>query len=165
MTNAELIAKIKAEIERLIEESDFDESANLYSLLSFLDTLESEKPVPNGLEEAAEEYAYRGIPEEIKPYVKHIAEQIIKNFIAGAKWQADNAPLLEDTVIWNDGFKTGREVGERDMKEQMMKEAVEADVMLTLHDKTGDVSLHTGYLPKELGIKCDDKVKIIIVKE
>jgi hypothetical protein len=49
--------------------------------------------------------------------------------------------------------------------EQMMQKAVKADVMLTLHDKTGDVSLHTGYLPKELGIKCDDKVKIIIVKE
>lgn len=50
-------------------------------------------------------------------------------------------------------------------REQMMKEAVDADVMLTLHDKTGDISLHTGYLPKELGIKCDDKVRIIIVKE
>lgn len=49
--------------------------------------------------------------------------------------------------------------------DKMMKDAVKADIMLTLHDKTGDVSLHTGYLPKELGIKCDDKVKIIIVKE
>ena len=34
--------KIRAEIERRIEASDFDESANLYGLLSFLDTLESE---------------------------------------------------------------------------------------------------------------------------
>lgn len=34
---------IRAEIERLIEESDFDESANLYSLLSFLSTLEESK--------------------------------------------------------------------------------------------------------------------------
>lgn len=59
------------------------------------------------------------------------------------------------------GFKAGAEWD----REQMMKKAVEADVMLTLHDKTGDVSLHTGYLPKELGIKCDDKVRIIIVKE
>ena len=55
--------------------------------------------------------------------------------------------------------------GAKWQKERMMKEAVEADVMLTLHDKTGDISLHTGYLPKELGIKCDDKVRIIIVKE
>lgn len=42
MTN-ELIPKIRSEIERLIEESGFDESANLYSLLSFLDSLEPEK--------------------------------------------------------------------------------------------------------------------------
>lgn len=62
-------------------------------------------------------------------------------------------------------FDAGIKEGYRRCREQMMKEAVDADVMLTLHDKTGDVSLHTGYLPKELGIKCDDKVKIIIVKE
>ena len=58
-------------------------------------------------------------------------------------------------------FKAGAEW----QKEQMMKEAVEADIMLTLHDKTGDISLHTGYLPQKLGIKCSDKVRIIIVKE
>ena len=62
-------------------------------------------------------------------------------------------------------FDAGIKEGYRRCREQMMKEAVDADVMLTLHDKTGDVSLHTGYLPKELGIKCDDKVKSIIVKE
>ena len=38
-----IIEKIRAEIERLIEESDFDESANLYSLLSFLSALEKEE--------------------------------------------------------------------------------------------------------------------------
>ena len=42
MTNEELIAKIREEVERLIEESDFDESANLYGLLSFLSTLEEQ---------------------------------------------------------------------------------------------------------------------------
>ena len=55
--------------------------------------------------------------------------------------------------------------GAKWQKEQMMKEAVDTDVMLIPHDKAGDVSLHTGYLPKELGIKCDDKVRVIIVKE
>ena len=62
-------------------------------------------------------------------------------------------------------FDVGIKEGYRRCREEMMKGAVDADIMLTLHDKTGDVSLHTGYLPKELGIKCDDKVKIIIVKE
>ena len=39
------------------------------------------------LKEAAEEYAYRGIPDEIKQSVKPIADEIIKQFIAGAEWQ------------------------------------------------------------------------------
>ena len=62
-------------------------------------------------------------------------------------------------------FDAGIKEGYRRCREEMMKKAVDADIMLTLHDKTGDVSLHTGYLPKELGIKCDDKVRIIIIKE
>ena len=62
-------------------------------------------------------------------------------------------------------FDAGIKEGYRRCMEQMMKEAVDADVELILHDKTGDVRLHTGYLPKELGIKCDDKVRVIIVKE
>ena len=49
------------------------------------------------LEEAAEEYAYKGIPEGMKVELKPIADEIIKNFIAGASW----------------------------MREQMMKEAVD----------------------------------------
>ena len=74
---------------------------------------------------------------------------------------------LSDAVIdeMGDELLKMAQFGAKWQKEQMMKEAVDADVMLTLHDKTGDISLHTGYLPKELGIKCDDKVRIIIVKE
>lgn len=62
-------------------------------------------------------------------------------------------------------FDAGIKEGYRRCREQMLQEAVDADVELILHDKTGDVRLHTGYLPKELGIKCDDKVRVIIVKE
>ena len=76
------------------------------------------------------------------------------------------------TITTSDGVsvefldeKLSFQEGAKWQKGQMMKEAVKADVMLTLHDKTGDISLHTGYLPKELGIKCDDKVRIIIIKE
>lgn len=70
---------------------------------------------------------------------------------------------IGDTI--DKSFDAGIKEGYRRCREQMIQEAIDADVMLTLHNKTGDVSLHTGYLPKELGIKCDDKVKIIIVKE
>ena len=82
------------------------------------------------LKEAAEEYAYRGIPDEIKQNVKPIADEIIKQFIAGAEWQ----------------------------KEQMMKEAVESEVVIT----------SGGILLRDLRIEdfdYEDKVKIIIVKQ
>jgi len=55
--------------------------------------------------------------------------------------------------------------GMRVMKDQMMKEAVEGFVGLHLHDKRGDVTVNSGYLPKELGIRPEDKVKLIVIKE
>lgn len=82
------------------------------------------------------------------------------SFIAGAEWMLEQCDKdLSEKIA------AAYQLGLADKEKQMMSEAVDADVKLTLHDKTGDVSLYTGYLPKELGIKCDDKVRIIIVKE
>lgn len=114
-------------------------------ILKKIDSLQQEQPEQpdESLEEAAHLFSESPEPLYSPGHRFHwdddalFGKQIEASFIAGAKWQ----------------------------KEQMMKEAVDADVKLTLHDKTGDISLHTGYLPKELGIKCDDKVRIIIVKE
>lgn len=118
---------------------------------------ESEKPVPADLEEAADKFAVF--------YDQGTCDGVAQDcFIAGAKWQAEK-DARDMYMSDNRHFEKVYQLGKKDMKEQMMKDAVDADVMLTLHDKTGDISLHTGYLPKELGIKCDDKVKIIIVKE
>lgn len=50
-------------------------------------------------------------------------------------------------------------------KRKMMQGAVEGFVGVHLHDKRADVTVNSGYLPKEMGIKGDSKVKIIIVKE
>jgi hypothetical protein len=80
-------------------------------------------------------------------------------------WYCSALKELNETGTGCDGVAAAFIAGAKWQKEQMMKDAVDADVMLTLHDKTGDISLHTGYLPKELGIKCDDKVRMIIVKE
>lgn len=62
MTNAELIQAIRKEIERLkgfYNPNDFYDQAYLESLAdveSFLDTLESEKPIQDELEEEIQEY-------------------------------------------------------------------------------------------------------------
>ena len=64
MTNAELIAKIRAEIERRITDNTFGAKLELIDILAWLDTLESEKPVPADLEEAAREFAKDAYPDK-----------------------------------------------------------------------------------------------------
>lgn len=101
MTNEELIAKINAEIERL---KGYYRITNPYdkrairvceNLISFLSTLEPEKPVPADLEEAAEEYLQR-----VKAgFLRTLEHPTAKDcFIHGAKW--DREQMLKDAVKW-----------------------------------------------------------------
>lgn len=144
MTSSEFLTKIKAEIERQQKENvNYDENGGFASYCdsSAWSALDSILTFVSGLEES-EKPMQEGLEEEISRYLREECSN-------------DDEPSISDTARHFAQWQ----------KEQMMKEAVKADVMLTLHDKTGDISLHTGYLPKELGIKCDDKVRIIIVKE
>ena len=82
MTNAELIAKIKAEIERRIEELNKDKyisidaqvcrTSELNYLLRFLSTLESEKPTD--LEEEINRYLHEECSDDDEPGIHEIAE-------------------------------------------------------------------------------------------
>ena len=90
MTNAELIAKIKAEIERLKDEnkkikcpanerycSGYDDA--FYDLLSFLSTLESEKPMnQKELEREIERCLWQlsddPSNEELRMFARHFAQ-------------------------------------------------------------------------------------------
>ena len=223
MTNAELLAKLKAEIERLkpklrkIGGKDAtmttDQVRNKFNaLLSFLSTLESEKPmnqegleeeykdyvendpvysklvnrnaglgiarhfyelgctrtaekfddieynrqraeesVPNDLEEAAEEYS--------KDYESGPNRIAINAFIAGAKWQAEQ-DTRDMYMSDNRHFQKVYELGKKDMKEQMMKEAVEGEIT---KDNRGNNVVRSGVFNN--GFEMGDKVRIIIVKE
>lgn len=97
----------------------------------------------NGLEEAAEKYAYGSMPDEMKSYVKPVGDEVIKNFIAGAKWQKEQS-LIESHKAWMDhkssminqiekakwqGYDKGLADGTVLGKEQMMKDAVEGVVV------------------------------------
>lgn len=134
------------------------DAANKYDEIEYNRQRAEEESLGKTLDEAAEGHVKNKyclaklLGAEIK--------EAVNDFIAGAKWQEEKdqeiIKLAEDHA-----FLAGADW----QKAKMMKEAVEADVKLTLHDKTGDISLHTGYLPKELGIKWNDKVRIIIVKE
>ena len=91
-----IIEQIKTEIERL---ENYYTSVEWYveALLSFLSTIDSEKPVPNDLEEAADEYAnkhYSEWDESWDDYNGHNVEpendklELMDAFIAGAKWMS-----------------------------------------------------------------------------
>ena len=84
-------------------------------------------------------------------------EEAAKKFV-GYDMDCDE---LRDYEIGIATFKAGAEW----QKKQMMKGAVEGFVGVHLHDKRADVTVNTGYLPKEMGIRGDSKVRVIIVKE
>lgn len=82
--------------------------------------------------------------------------ELIDAFIAGAKWQAEHAPLPEDTVL----FQKGVEEGRRLEMEDIMKDAVEG----TVHNFSS-YKPHPTVLVDANGFNQGDKVRIIIVKE
>lgn len=96
-----------------------------------------ESKISDDLEEAAKEYAYTGIPDEMKCIVEPVAEQIIKNFIAGAEWR----------------------------KEQMMKNAISCKVFWYDGLKLGYTQEQQDNVLEKIGADVDDNVQIIILKE
>ena len=152
MTNAELITKIKARIERLKATNPGEynyQNAEGYvwaldDVLSFLSTLESEKPM--------------NLEEEIKRFVAKYGyergEDILLIAIVArhfAQWGADHTPLPEDTVIYNKGVEEGKRL--------MMEEAVEG-----LYQNTPFPTICLDDC-KDYNFKDNQKVRIIIVKE
>ena len=157
-----IIKEIRAGVKRLIDqnaekpkgnevESDVYEYA-LCDVLSIIDEVEKEHPVPADVNEVAEITHDEGV-ELVDEYLHYLAtglkegwerpigpkwmmEFAKKRFLAGAEWRLD----------------------------KLMKESVEGFVGVHLHDKTADVTVNTAYLPKSMGIKGTDKVRVIIIK-
>lgn len=162
MTNTKLIQTIRNEIERLIKESDFDESANLYSLLSFLSTLESEKPIDIDFEQ--ELYNRFGM---IKDFT--LGMRIAQCFydlgcrctaerydeIEYNRQRAEESLLPEDTVLFNKGVAEGKRL--------MMEGAIKGEIChLGVDFLDYNISELDEYIKQ---YKVGDKVRIIIVKE
>lgn len=161
------IKKIRQEIKRLRKEIKDDKdplapnqkAGYLFALAdmeSFLNTL-SEEPSESP-EEAAEEYFYRNWSDgslDIKPQVK-------EDFIAGAEWQAEK-DARDMYMSDNRHYEKVYQLGKKDMKKQMMQDAV--DAIIYGYDD-GSYELIASWLDLPKGIyKNGDKVKIIIVKE
>lgn len=117
MTNAELIQAIRAEIERRVDilatvsvkqAKDGDSEMSTYyhgkavsleELIPFLSTLESEKPIPADLEEAADNYK-----NDYPNHTDAFAWASKRAFIAGAEWQEEKdneaAKLAEEKAFF-----------------------------------------------------------------
>lgn len=147
MTNAELLAKIKAEIERIRKSYDVylaritkeDVFNDLDDFLYFLDTLE-EEPVSDDLEEAAVDIADVLLA---KPKDYALAAKADywngahDGVIAGAKWQAEK-DTRDMCMSDNRHFEKVYQLGRTDMREQMLKELSEkiaAAYQLGIKDK------------------------------
>ncbi len=124
----------------------------------------AEEDTPKDLEEAAEKYAYEGMPDEMKSYVKPVGDEVIKNFIAGAKWQAE-----QDDKELSEKIASAYQLGLADKEKQMMKEAIHYVVQddLDSHGASYNIPfIRLGTVAlKPKGIGVGDKVRIIIVKE
>lgn len=107
MTNAELIKRIRREVDRLYDEANnYDDSRHyLGELDTFLSTLEAQEPEvkPEELKKAAEEYKQG----EIDTYVDYhdedgeplcFMEALKPAFIAGAKWKDRSLNWIRDLV-------------------------------------------------------------------
>ncbi len=168
------IEKIRQEIERLRriggivpldnrEQKTGYESA-LIDIELFLDSLESEEP-DKSLEEAAEEYR-QGEVDTGCDYIDdsdgdslYHSACLADAFIAGAKWQAEKCDEETSKLLYAER-QTAYINGWDDHKEQMMKDAVEGEVVKDISNKlavTAKINLD--------GFKFGDKVRIIIVKE
>ena len=177
MTNTEIIQAIRNEIERRIKECEatypkdkggywFPEQEEAYAiaeeykqLLSFLSTLESEKPMQEGLEEEIEAYfdSNFGTPwDGCHPIGVFELDSMARHF---AQWQKEQDDRFVDII-----YQQGIEKGKDDMEEQMLKEAVEAKIY---GYDDGSFELIASWLdmPNNSIYKDGEKVRIIIVKE
>ena len=126
MTSSEFLTKIKAEIEKLKKAQEVSEDKDYaqYELdvacgydmacndiLSFLSTLESEKPMnQEGLEEEISRYLREECSNDDEPSISDTARHF-------AQWQKEQDDKLVDII-----YQQGIEKGKDDMREQMIKE-------------------------------------------
>ena len=165
----ETIAKIRAEIERRIKLYSVTNEkeqwiVNTYwSVLSFLSTLESEKPMnQEGLEEEYKDYV-ESDPVYSKLVNRNAGLSIARHF---AQWQKDK-DTRDMYMSDNRHFQKVYELGRKDEREQMMKEAV----VYVAEPETpiGNILIPFIRIDRSVlfqyGIKVGDKVRLIICKK
>ena len=180
MTNEELIATIRNEIERRITDNTFGAKLELIDILAWLDTLESEKPInpDDAMKELDEKIALvkqRGTWDgvDVDEYMDEVRgrepekpmnleEEVKRYYSDNFEYLSSDQPTL--SILTN----IARHFAEW-QKEQMMKKAIHYVVQDDLDPHGASYNIPfirigtTALKPKGIGV--GDKVRIIIVKE
>lgn len=184
MTNEELIDKIKAEIERQEKQCPLDTYEGRHKLFilgglkTFISTLESEKPMQEGLEEEIN-LAWERLEKDYSPSVLDKTTILVSGLVGEkqfskiahhfADWQKEKdevskvnyegARAVYDNTVQHLQEKIDEkyELGKKDMREQMLKEAAEGEVVLNPYPT---ICLDDC---KNYDFKEGDKVRIIIL--
>jgi hypothetical protein len=130
------------------------------------------EPVSEDLEEASKNYALNNTPWD------DCKDEIQESFKAGAKWQkAKDESTTEDLGEYiNELSKQFPEVSFAKLsriavrvakwqKKQMMAKAVDGYVIKDVEEGNGDFLLSADYLPKTMGLKDQQRVKVIVIKK
>ena len=115
-------------------------------LQEMIDAIVSTPSLPSNLDEAEKEYAYRGIPDIMKPTFKPLADEVAKYFKAGAEWMAGQGVIYEDAVVF---LKYRNEFG-----------FYNTDI-----DNGNKQGVCSDYCIKQLGLNDGDKVVVQIRKK
>lgn len=169
MKDMDKIAIIRQEIERRITDNTFGAKLELIDILAWLDTL-SEEP-DKSLEEAAEEkypvywknYPKDGVVRSESAYDTN--KQCRDAFIVGAEWQKKRFEAEYELDWLTDLKKDLYELGRKDEREQMLKEAVECVVCAGMEGDKWIMTYIGDYESIVKTCKAGDKVRIIIVRE
>ena len=128
---------------------------NVKQAIEALSEPDGSSEIPNDLEEASRKHSCYDEDCEGAWY-----EPIVRNaFIAGAKWQKEN-----DEKELSEKIASAYQLGLADKEKQMVKEAVEGEVMTTGFSTCDPVFIiNRSELSPEMSFKDGDKVRIIFV--
>lgn len=167
------LAKVIAEIKRLKEIAEYNlshskmdrgawmqQASVCTNLLSFIDSMQKE-PIDDDIEKAVDEYlsTYFGSEQEKQnwPFLKKMA----MHFAAWQK-QKDAEAINENALLYNARLE-GIDIGKAEIKQQMMKDAVECKIAVAYDNNYGGYTqLVDSKIPL---VTFGQKVKLIIMKE
>lgn len=134
----------------------------LSELLSFIGNL-SEEP-DKSLGEAAENYIAPIENDEGLDYINFNGRDIKDAFIAGAEWQKEK-DTRDMYMSDNRHFQKVYELGKKDIKEQMMKNAISCKVFWYDGPKLDYTQEQQDDVLEKIGAAVDDNVQVIILKD